>query len=76
MILYIIWKFWQAIGRFVEQSHNSCAGPFGIRYPLYDLLNTLANNKIEINIEVEKKPEEEKPESQDATPSSTSEKDA
>ena len=75
LILYIIWKFWQAIGKFVEQSHNSCAGPFGIRYPLYDLLNTLANNKIEINIEVEKKPEEEKPESQDATPSSTSEKD-
>ena len=77
LILYIIWKAIRGLWWLMDQpSYGRWVGRVWVPDPFMSFLHTIANNKIVINIEVEKKPEEEKQESQDATPSSTSGQDA
>lgn len=68
LVLYIIWKIWKGIGWLMDQpSYGSWWGSIWVPNPFERFLNTLANNKVVINIETSKSKLEAKTESEDNT---------
>lgn len=68
LILYILWKIWKGIGWLMDQpSYGSWWGSIWVPNPFERFLNTLANNKVVINIETSKSKLEAKTESEDNT---------